>query len=146
MLNEERRLLEKAILHATMAHEGQADKGGLPYILHPLAVMLSLPATDVDARIVAVLHDVVEDTSTTLANLAQWLPTYLVDAVDAMSKRQGETNRTYWARCKANPIAARVKVADMAHNSSPGRLACLSYAEQEYLTKKYEEALAFFME
>lgn len=146
MLNEERRLLEKAILHAAMAHEGQVDKGGLPYILHPLAVMLSLPATDVDARIVAVLHDVVEDTSVTLENLAQWLPSYLVQAVDAMSKRQGESNRAYWARCKANPIAARVKVADMAHNSSPARLACLPYAEQQYLSEKYKEALAFFVE
>jgi (p)ppGpp synthase/HD superfamily hydrolase len=121
------------------------DKGGLPYILHPLAVMLSLPASDVEARIVAVLHDVVEDTETTLEKLSEWMPDHLLAAVDAMSKRKGESNRAYWTRCKANAIAARVKVADMAHNSSPDRLACLSYEEQEYLSKKYEEALAFFV-
>jgi len=144
VLNSERHLLEKAIVHAAMAHEGQVDKGGLPYILHPLAVMLSLPSTDVDGRIVAVLHDVVEDTSVTLDNLASWLPEYLVQAVDAMSKRKGETSRAYWTRCKANAIAARVKVADMRHNASPERLSVLSYAEQEYLSNKYKEALAFF--
>ena len=129
-----------------MAHEGQVDKGGLPYILHPLAVMLSLPADDASGRIVAVLHDVVEDTSVTLDNLAQWLPSMELAAVDAMSKRKGESNRDYWARCKANPIAARVKVADMRHNSSPQRLACLTYPEQEYLSEKYKEALAFFVQ
>jgi len=139
-------LLEKAIAEATYAHGGQVDKGGLPYILHPLAVMLSLPSTDVDGRIVAVLHDVVEDTSVTLEDLAQWMPEHLVQAVDAMSKRKGESNRNYWARCKANPIAARVKVADMRHNSSPERLACLTYPEQEYLSEKYKEALAFFVQ
>jgi len=106
--------------------------------------MLSLPSSDVKGRIVAVLHDVVEDTSTTLEKLAEWLPFDLLEGVDAMSKRQGETNRAYWIRCKANEIAARVKVADMLHNSSPERLACLSYAEQEYLSKKYGEALVFF--
>lgn len=139
-------LLEKAIRVACESHAEQVDKGGLPYILHPLAVMLSVPADDVDGRIVAVLHDVVEDTNTTLEDLARWLPERLVDAVDAMSKRKGEANRAYWARCKANPIAARVKVHDMRHNSSPERLACLSYAEQEYLSEKYKEALAFFVQ
>lgn len=146
MLGFERHLLEKAIIRAAMAHEGQVDKGGLPYILHPLAVMLSLPADDPSARIVAVLHDVVEDTSVTLADLAQWLPTMELNAVDAMSKRKGESNRDYWTRCKANPIARRVKIADMRHNSSVERLSCLPYAEQEYLCEKYKEALAFFAE
>lgn len=141
---EARILLERAIRVACDEHGGQVDKGGLPYILHPLAVMLGLPAADVNGRIVAVLHDVVEDTSTTLEDLSKWLPHDLLAAVDAMSKRKGESNRVYWARCKANTIAARVKVADMAHNSSPERLACLTYEEQEYLSKKYAEALAFF--
>jgi len=138
--------LEKAISVATQAHGTQLDKGGKLYILHPMAVMESLPVEDMDGRIVAVLHDVVEDTSVTLQDLGQWLPLSLVLAVDAMSKRKGESNRLYWARCKANRIAARVKVADMRHNSSPERLACLSYAEQEYLSEKYKEALAFFVQ
>lgn len=139
-------LLENAIFVAVEAHNGQADKGGKPYILHPLWVMLAMHADDVDARIVAVLHDVVEDTDVTLADLATWLPAHLVEAVDAISKRKDEPNRAYWARCKANPIARRVKLVDMAHNASPERLACLSYGEQQYLSKKYEEAVAFFGE
>ena len=145
-MNHERYVMEKAILCAVMSHEGQVDKGGLPYILHPMAVMLSLPATDYDARTVAILHDVVEDTSTTLENLSVWLPEKLLNAVDAMSKRQRESNRDYWTRCKRNEIAARVKVADMRHNSSLERLACLTYAEQQYLSEKYKEALAFFQQ
>lgn len=143
---QERQLLTRAIRVATLAHEGQLDKAGQPYIYHPLAVMFSMNPLDIVGMIVAVLHDVVEDTKTTLADLAEWLPSDLVDAVDAISKRKGESNREYWARCKANPIARRVKLADMAHNCSPERLAALPYGEQEYLSKKYGEAFVFFGE
>jgi len=140
----ERQILERAIRVACESHAGQVDKGGLPYIFHPLAVMLSIPAEDWEGRTVAVLHDVAEDTDTTLEKLSEWLPPKLLAGVDAMTKRKDETNRYYWDRCKANPIAARVKVYDMRHNSSPERLACLPYGEQQYLTNKYAEALEYF--
>lgn len=139
--------LEAAISVASSAHLGQRDKGGLPYILHPLAVMLSMPQDDEAGRIVAVLHDVVEDTVVNLDRLRLFgFATDVVDAVDAISKRDGETNRDYWTRCKANPIAARVKIKDMEHNSSEERLACLGADEAEYLRGKYAEARALFAE
>lgn len=138
-------LLERAILAATRAHAGQRDKGGLPYILHPIAVMLSLPSDDWDGRIVAVLHDVVEDTDVRLIDLQDHdFPDRIIVAVDAITKSKGDTYRTYWARCKADPIAARVKVADMRHNASIERLRVLPYGDQQYLSQKYAEGLAFF--
>jgi len=138
--------LEHAIAIAAKAHQGQADKGGLPYILHPLAVMLSMPKEDYDGQIVAVLHDVVEDTEVRLDDLREWLAEHLVDAVEAITKREGETNREYWARCRGNAIAARVKIADMKHNSSVERISVLPYDQQEYLCRKYAEALEYFGE
>ena len=143
MMECDAKLLQKAIDWASFAHEGQRDKVGMPYILHPLAVMLSLPAYDVMGRIVAVLHDVIEDTGLTLEHLSKWLPPHLVEAIDAMSKRKGEELETYWARVKANPIALRVKRADIAHNTSPERLDMLDERTRERLKKKYGKALAF---
>jgi (p)ppGpp synthase/HD superfamily hydrolase len=140
-------MLERAIRIASGFHSGQRDKAGLPYILHPLAVMLMLPSDDWDGRTVAVLHDVVEDTACTVELLAQMgFPAQVIEAIDAISRRQGETNRLYWIRCKANPIARRVKIKDMEHNSSVERIRVLPYDQQEYLTRKYEEARVFFAE
>lgn len=137
-------LLNRALAVATAAHKGQTDKAGLPYLLHPLAVAASLPLADLDGRTVALLHDTVEDTSVTLVDLAAWLPPHLVEAVDALTKRKGETLAAYWARCKANPVAARVKVADMLHNSSPGRLRNLHPKDAARLAAKYKKGLDFF--
>lgn len=139
--------LIEAIRLATHFHKDQRDKGGQPYILHPLAVMLSIPYDDEAGRIVAVLHDVVEDTDCQPGDLVQCgFAPEIVDAIDAISKRDGETNRAYWTRCKANPIAARVKIKDMEHNASEARLAALSDGEAEYLRGKYAEAREFFGE
>ena len=143
-MSNEASILERAIIRATLYHSGQRDKAGLPYILHPLAVCAALPADDWDGRTVAALHDIIEDTHCTLKNLAGDFPPHIVEAVDAISKRQGEMNREYWARCAANPIARRVKIADMADNSRVERIRMLSYDQQQYLGRKYEEAKVFF--
>ena len=137
-------LLEIAIEIASHGHIRQRDKGGKPYILHPLAVMLSMPEEDIEGRIVAVLHDVVEDTNVTLDELYTIFPPSIVEAIDAISKRDTEVNKEYWARCKQNSIAARVKIKDMLHNSSPERISKLSEGHGKYLKKKYEEALIYF--
>ena len=137
----------EAVRIAEEMHRFQFDKAGEPYILHPMAVLLSLPASDWEGRAVAALHDVVEDTSMTLADLAcMGFPDSVLQAVDAITKRPGETVRTYWERCCADPIARRVKLADTAHNSSEERLSGLSESEASYLRKKYEEAKVFFAE
>ncbi|TDV38659.1 HD domain-containing protein [Actinophytocola oryzae] len=132
--------LDEAIQVARRAHEGQLDKSGRPYISHPLRVMGSL--RDEHERMAAVLHDVVEDTHVTLADLeAAGCPEVVLAAVAAISKQPGEDQATYLARVAANPLARTVKLADIADNLSPDRLARLDQATQERLRAKYESAL-----
>jgi (p)ppGpp synthase/HD superfamily hydrolase len=132
--------LDEAIQVARRAHEGQLDKSGRPYIGHPLRVMGSL--RDEHERMAAVLHDVVEDTSVTLADLkAAGCPEEVLSAVAAISKRPGEDQATYLARVAANPIARAVKRADIADNMSPERLSRLDPDTREHLRAKYESAL-----
>lgn len=133
--------LNRAIRIAVEAHAFQFDKVGEPYILHPLAVMGAMQTYE--ERIVAVLHDVVEDTDVTIDDIQDHgFSDDILRAVYAISKLPNETNRAYLARVKANPLATKVKLADIAHNA--GRLDKLPRAdEREYLTKKYREATAY---
>lgn len=110
------RYLERAIILAVQAHAGQVSQDGEPYILHPLRVMLRVP--DEPARIVAVFHDAIEDTALTLADLlAQGFAPDVVQAVDAISRRQDEPYPAYMDRVAASPLAARVKLADLEDNA-----------------------------
>lgn len=130
---------------AERAHRGQVDKAGAPYVGHPrrVAARLSDPAHVA----VALLHDVVEDTGATLDDLrALGLPDLVVDAVDALTKRPGETLRESMRRVAANPVAASVKRADVSDNLSPERVARLDDATRERLEGKYERTLRFLAE
>lgn len=132
--------LDDAIQVARRAHEGQLDKSGRPYIAHPLRVMGAL--RNEHERMAAVLHDVVEDTSVTLADLTTaGCPPEVLAAVSAISKQPGEDQSNYLARVAANPIALAVKLADIADNMSPDRLARLDAETQDRLRTKYESAL-----
>ena len=132
--------LDDAIQVARRAHEGQLDKSGRPYIAHPLRVMGAL--RDEHERMAAVLHDVIEDTTVTLADLTDaGCPADVLAAVAAVSKQPGEDQDAYLARVAANPIALAVKRADIADNMSPDRLSRLDAATQERLRAKYESAL-----
>lgn len=112
--------LEKAIQVAAMAHQGQVDKSGEAYILHPLRVMMSCQTSD--ERIVAMLHDVVEDTEVTLVELAaREFAWHIVDAVDALTRHDGEDYTVFIKRCKSNALARKVKIADIQDNLSPSR-------------------------
>ncbi|MGN8276736.1 HD domain-containing protein [Pseudomonas sp. SMV71] len=113
--------LEKAISIAAQAHEGQIDKGGSPYILHPLKVMLRLRGDE--EQMVAVLHDVIEDTEVTLADLrnAGFSEAVLV-AIESLTKREDETYQAFIQRAAHNPLARRVKLADLAENSDLSRI------------------------
>lgn len=114
--------LERAIAIAAEAHAGQLDKAGQPYILHPLRVMLRVSSAS--ERIAAVLHDVVEDTPVTLSHLAaEGFAKEVVDAVDALTKRPGETRLDAAKRAAANPIARAVKLADNAENMDLSRIS-----------------------
>jgi len=133
--------LEDAILLAVVAHKGQTDRADLPYILHPLHVMLQMAdladAEMEDAMIVAVLHDVVEDTKVTPGYLrTKGYPERLIEAVDCLTKREdkeaagtgvydisGKERYSYFIRrVKQNPLATKVKIADLRHNTDLGRL------------------------
>lgn len=113
--------LERAIELAARAHAGQRDKGGQPYILHPLRVMMAV-TTDAE-RIAAVLHDVVEDTSITFDDLvAEGFADDIVDAIRALTKFEGETREQAAKRLVRDPIARAVKLADIADNMDLTRI------------------------
>lgn len=113
--------LERAIEIAASAHAGQTDKAGEPYILHPLRVMLRLGSTD--ERIAAVLHDVVEDTPVSLHTLTlEGFSSDVIAAVEALTKRPGESRLAAARRAAANTIAREVKLADNAENMDLRRI------------------------
>ncbi len=113
--------LEDAILLATEVHRGQKDKGGAPYILHPLRVMLRV-AGDTE-QMAAVLHDVVEDTWVTLEQLRKdGYPEAVVRAVDCLSRRKDEDYDAFVARINPNAVARRVKLADLEDNMDLSRI------------------------
>ena len=113
--------LERAIEIATSAHRGQRDKGGEPYILHPLRVMLRMAT--LEERIVAVLHDVIEDSQWTLDGLAQeGFSVPVLHALEALTKRPDEDRLSAARRAAVNPLARAVKLADNADNSDLSRI------------------------
>jgi len=129
--------LERAIEIAVRAHAGQLDKAGKPYVLHPLRLMFAVK-TPME-RIAAVLHDVVEDTSVTIEDLhAEGFALEVLEAVRALTKTDGESRLCAARRAAANPIARRVKLADVADNMDLGRIAkptAKDYARR----KEYEQ-------
>lgn len=113
--------LERAIEIAVRAHAGQKDKGGEPYILHPLRVMLRM-RTEAE-RIVAVLHDVVEDSAFTMDDLrSEGFAEDVIEALDALTKRPGESRIDAAKRAARVPLARAVKLADNADNSDLSRI------------------------
>lgn len=132
-------LIELAIDKALAAHAGQRDKAGRPYILHPLRVMLA-GKTDAE-RIVGVLHDVLEDGPDYHVGDLAFLPDDLVEAVVALTRQPGEDYMDFCRRAGANPIARRVKIADLRDNLSPDR-QLLRSAEAEERRARYRAALA----
>lgn len=141
--------LEDAILLAIEAHKDQKDKIGKEYILHPLWVMSHIDETLLyekdDLRIIAVLHDVVEDTEITLEDIHdRGYSKKIVDAIDAITKRPGEERFAYLDRVMDNHLALMVKKIDTRHNTSPERMDKLSRSEQIRLAKKYDKDAEYF--
>lgn len=135
-------LAEQAQEIAQRAHAQQVDKAGRPYIEHPARVAARLVGDEL-GQAVAWLHDVVEDTPVTPAQLLeQGFPSEVVDAVVAVTRVEGELPEAYYARVTANPLALSVKLADIADNSDPERLAALDEATSSRLTAKYDKARA----
>lgn len=131
-------MLDAAIHMAVDAHRGQVDKAGAAYILHPLRVMLR--QGDTERRVAAVLHDVVEDGDVTLTAIRAIFGDAVACAVDALTRRDGESYDDFVARCAADPIARDVKRDDIADNLDLSRLSAPT--ERDYArAEKYRKAL-----
>ena len=115
--------LERAIAIAAEAHAGQKDRAGAPYILHPIRLMIQMDSED--AMMAAVLHDVVENSTWTLDDLRkEGFSNEVLNAVDSLthSDKEGEDYWDYIQRAKSDPIAIKVKLADLEDNLNPDRL------------------------
>jgi (p)ppGpp synthase/HD superfamily hydrolase len=132
--------LEAAIEMAVQAHRGQVDKAGEVYLLHPLRVMLRVREQGyrVEVQAAAVLHDVVEDTSVTLDDVAALDPAVAV-LVEAVTRRPEEAYVDFVRRAAQDPETRAIKLADVEDNQS--RLVRLRPEEAEPLAKRYEKAL-----
>lgn len=132
--------LEIAITLASKAHAGQVDKGGQPYILHPLRVMLACHGNR--AQIAAVLHDTVEDGDVTLEAIETLFGPLVAAAVDALTRRPGEDYADFVQRCAVNPTACHVKIRDIRDNLDLFRLGREPTREDWQRLDKYQDALA----
>ncbi|UCG00103.1 MAG: bifunctional (p)ppGpp synthetase/guanosine-3',5'-bis(diphosphate) 3'-pyrophosphohydrolase [Spirochaetaceae bacterium] len=131
-------VLERAIQIAVQAHSSQKEKNGNPYILHPLRLMMKmLGELEMSA---AILHDVVEDTEWTLEDLRREdFPEAVIEAVDCLTHRKQIRYRDYIQRISKNPIARKVKIADLEDNLDVKRLPDLTMRDQARM-KKYHRA------
>lgn len=127
-------LLEKALVIATEAHEGQKDKAGAPYIFHPIRVS-NRCKTD-EERIVAILHDTIEDTDVTPDYLlSEGFPKNIVEAILSVTRNEGESYNDFILRSKLNPIGRQVKIHDLEDNMDITRLSQLTEKDLERLNK-----------
>lgn len=132
-------MLSRMISLATERHAGQFDKGGRPYILHPLTVMHRLRTDDEELQCIAVGHDLVEDTSTYPQELRErGFSNRVVQGIMALTKIPSEDAATYRARVKENPDAIRVKIEDLRHNSDIRRLKGVTEKDVARMVRYHE--------
>ena len=134
-------MFDIALSIATEAHRGQFDKAGVDYIEHPIYVANQVDTEEEKA--VALLHDVIEDSSVSAEELLQaGLPETVVTAVQVLTKKKEQDYQTYLETVKKNPLARVVKLADLKHNSDLSRLSSITEKDRERL-KKYKKAIDF---
>ncbi|WP_423214504.1 GTP pyrophosphokinase [Streptococcus equinus] len=126
---------------AKRAHKGQVDKAGAPYILHPETVASFV--TKDDEKIVAYLHDVIEDTPCQLRDLENaGFSSEIIKAVDLLTRKTGQSYKQYLKLVKTNELSRVVKLADLKHNSDLSRLTHVTENDIKRL-KKYQDAIVF---
>ena len=131
-------LLARAVAIAAIAHQDQRDKAGAPYILHPVRLMMR--GQTINEQIVAVLHDVVEDSDWTLDQLtAEGFPPEIITALDCLTRRPEETYDQFLDRVLTNALATRVKRYDLEDNMTLTRLDQLSEKDLQRL-QRYHKA------
>ena len=139
-------LTSKAMRVAYAAHHGQLDYNGIPYIFHP--IHLAEQMEDEISCCVALLHDTVEDTDVTLEQLRDMFPAEVADAVALLTHEAGTDYFDYVREIKRHPIAKKVKLADLAHNSDLTRCIGSNLTEKQlaYWKDKYAKAKAMLLE
>ena len=137
-------LTKKAMKLCFAAHKNQVDKSGMPYVFHPFH--LAEQMTTEETTVVALLHDVVEDTPYTLTDIADMgVPKAVIDALSLLTHDDAVPYMDYVAAIKQNPIAKAVKLADLKHNSDLSRL---DYVDARALQRveKYRKAMELLTE
>jgi (p)ppGpp synthase/HD superfamily hydrolase len=128
--------LNQMLVLATGAHSDQYDKGGNPYILHPLKVMHYLKSDDEELQCIALGHDIIEDTYVTYSDLKHaGFSDRIIDGIRALTKLPGETYDEYKERVFTNRDAMLVKMADLRHNTDIRRLKGVSEKDIQRVTK-----------
>lgn len=116
-------MLDTMLVIVTNAHHGQFDRGGNPYILHPLKVMHYIKSDDEELMCIALGHDVIEDTKVTYAELREaGISERVIKGIRALTKQPGQTYEEYKDGVFASIDAMRVKMADLRHNTDIRRL------------------------
>ena len=137
-------LTKKALKLCFESHKEQVDKSGMPYVFHPFH--LAEQMTDEATTVVALLHDIVEDTATTFEDLEkQGFSDEIINALKLLTHDKSVSYMDYVAEIKKNRIATKVKLADLKHNSD---LTRLSVVDEKALKRKekYEKAIKFLEE
>ena len=139
-------LTNKAMRIAYEAHHGQLDYNGIPYIFHP--IHLAEQMDDEISCCAALLHDVVEDTDVTLEELAQEFSQEIIEVLKLLTHDDATAYFDYIHKIKKHPIARKIKLADIAHNSDQTRCVGPDLTEEKlaYWKDKYAKATKILME
>ena len=139
-------MTKRAMSIAYHAHQGQFDMVGVPYIFHP--IHLAEQMDDEISCCVALLHDTVEDTDVTFSDLEREFPKEVLDALHLLTHEDGVDYFDYVREMKQNPVAVKVKLADLAHNSDQSRCIGSDISPQRLANwnEKYSKARSILLE
>mgnify|MGYP005843105779 FL=1 len=136
------KLTRKAMIIAYEAHKNQTDKSGVPYIYHPIHVAEQMNTEN--ECIIALLHDVVEDTNVTFKQLEEIFSKEIIDILKLLTKKKEIDYYEYINKVKENTVARKVKIADIEHNLDRSRLDIITDKDIKR-EEKYKNALSMLM-
>ncbi len=125
---------------AYRAHDGQTDKAGVPYIFHPIHIAEQMDSEE--SCIVALLHDVIEDSNITLETLSKYFNDNIIEALRVLTKEEIDDYTMYIKRVKTNKLATKIKLKDLEHNMDLTRLDEIT-DEDKNRAKKYMDAIRY---
>ena len=125
---------------AYKAHEGQTDKAGVPYIFHPIHIAEQMDSEE--SCVVALLHDVIEDSDITLEILSKYFNDNIIAALRVLTKKENDDYVMYIKRVKTNKLATKVKIKDLEHNRDLTRLDEVTDRDKKR-SMKYWEAIRY---